>query len=199
MRLPIQATSNTLRIVAFVCAMAWAESPEPATRHDRRQEYLELGVSANTGFPDVFRPQIELMAKRRGLPVFVSGRFGLGLGDWLGHAAVVTHPQVGIHWSPDGDDSWAVRLGWVMGEWFETELFYDPAQGHSSPGQSKLLGNSLAIERTAYFRPQSDLAWRVALGAATAWHQYEFKGSPMGRKTSSILPFVEFGLVWTSF
>lgn len=199
MRSIFPTTMNLLRIVLPACVVALAESPAPATRHDRRQEYLEMGISVNTGFPDVFRPQVELMAKRRGLPVFVSGRLGLGMGDWLDHAAIVAHPQVGIHWSPNGDDSWAVRLGWVMGEWFETELFYDPAQGHSSPGQSNLLGNSLAVERTAYFRPQSDLAWRVALGAATAWHQYEFKGSPMGRKTSSILPFVELGLVWTCF
>ena len=187
------------RIALLGACLLMAQVPDSGTRHDRRPAYLELGLSVNTGFPDLIRPQVELMAKHRGVPVFLSGRLGLGGGDWLGHAAIVVHPQLGVHWTRDGDASWALRLGWVMGEWLQADLVYDSLEKHASPAQSTLLGNSLALERTAFFGPRSNLAWRVALGAASAWHQYEFKGSPVGENSSSIMPFVECGLLWTSF
>lgn len=190
---------GTFRLVLFAGTLAFAQVPDSGTRHDRRGSFLELGWSANTGFPDVFRPQLEILAKRRGFPVFLSGRLGLGFGDWLGHAAVVAHSQAAIHWTRDGEDSWALRLGFAQGEWFQSRMEFDSILKESAPAESVLRGNSIALERTAYFGPSTDLAWRAALGAASAWHRYEVRGAPRGAKSSSILPFFELGLLWTTF
>jgi hypothetical protein len=180
---------------------ALAQVPDSGTRHDRRASYLEFALSANAGIPDNFLPQIELMAKRRGWPVFAIGRFGVGYGNWLGHGTILATPQVALHWTRDGDDSWALRLGWVMGEWVSaigSNIECDSIHGCDYL-ESKLLGNTLAVERTAYFPGSRDFAWRVSLGVATAWHQYELRGAPHGEKTTGIAPFFNVGLLWTSF
>lgn len=187
------------RILLLIPALLFAQVPDAGTRHDHRSSYLELGLSGNIGLNDFFRPQVELMAKHRGWPVFASGRLGLGAGEWLDHPSITIHPQLGLHWTSDGDNSWGIRLGWVMGEWIGTKMVDDTLEGHSSYAGSQLLGNTLAIERTAYFGPASNLAWRIGLGAATAWHQYEYRGAPVGEKTTGIGPYLELGLVWTSF
>jgi len=176
-----------------------AQVPDSGTRHDRRSNFLEMGVSVNTGAPDVFRPQLELMAKHRGWPVFASGRFGLGIGDWLDNTTVFVTPQLAIHWTRDGDDSWALRLGWVMGQWIRTEMADDTTDDHAGYAKSTLLGNSLALERTAYFSSTSNVAWRMSVGGASAWHQYEYKGAPWGPKSDGFMPFLDVGILWTAF
>jgi len=196
-------TSHILPILVLATSSGFAQVPDSGTRHDRRSSYLELGLSANVGFPDLFRPQIEVMAKHRGWPIFLSGRMGLAIGDWIGEPTVLATPQLALHWTRDGDDSWALRLGWVMGEhMFPIGSNARCDSGSSSCGylDSKLLGNTLALERTAYFPGSRDFAWRASLGVASAWHQFEDHGSPVvGSRTSSVMPFLDIGLVWTSF
>lgn len=172
--------------------------PDSGTRHDHRRTFLELAVSANGGTPDVVRPQLELMIKRRGWPVFASGRIGLGLGFWGDRGAIVAQPQVALHWTRDGEDSWALRLGWGMGEWFAAEIDPDTSGFNPHYATSNLTATVLAVERTAYFGKSTDFAWRVAAGVAAGFHLYEYRGVP-GEQTDILQPLVEAGIVWTAF
>jgi hypothetical protein len=172
--------------------------PDSGTRHDLRRSFLELAASFQGGTPDVLHPQIELMAKRRGWPVFLSGRFGLGIGFWGDHGAASVQPQVALHWSRDGEDSWALRVGWVLGEWFQGEVDPDTAWGHHGYASSRMVATTLAVERTAYFGRATDFAWRAALGVGAGFHEYEYRGVP-GERTDILQPVAEVGLVWTAF
>lgn len=184
--------------IALLLSVLLAGVPESGSRHDQRRTFLELGVSANGGTPDVGRPQLELMVKRRGWPVFASGRLGIGMGFWGDHGAIVAQPQMALHWTRDGEDSWAIRLGWAMGEWFGSEIEPDTSGFNPHYATSNLTATVLALERTAYFGASTDFAWRVALGVAAGFHRYELRGTP--REWTDILqPLAEVGLVWTAF
>jgi len=177
-----------------------AQVPDTGTHHDRRSSYMELALSANTGYPDAFRLQLELMLKHRGWPLFLSGRVGGGTGNWGGHACAIGTTQLAAHWTRDGDDSWAFRVGWVMGERLESSgSNWTCDTLGCGYARSNLLGNTFAIERTAYFPRFRDFAWRASVGVATAWHRYEFRGSPIGEKTDIVSPFADVGVLWVSF
>jgi len=191
-------------MLSLVLALLCSQVPDSGTRHDRRPTFLELGLSANTGFPDAFKLQAEASLKRRRWPVFVSGRAGIAYGTWHGAATLSGSGQAALHWTENGDDSWALKVGMASGERVSSvPECDDPADStrHGDCGylRSDLSAAFVGLERTAYFPWARDLAWRASASIAYANHNYSWHGRHVGEEDEGLLPLLELGVLWTPF